>query len=131
MVGNASAAFPDSLLSASASLSNHFFKVPLSFGEPPVPPLPPPVMARIIVAMVIEKAVSIEKIVMPCSLNKVRIYQELFQLSTWSFQPVFGDPSDSVTVFLALPVFWYSNHLIYLCTTVFVHRSKYLSQYAY
>ena len=41
MAGNASAAFPASLLSASASPSNHFFKAPLSFdGGPPVP-LPP------------------------------------------------------------------------------------------
>ena len=39
MAGNASTAFPASLLSASASLSNHFFRVPLSFdGEPPAPP---------------------------------------------------------------------------------------------
>ena len=38
IAGNASAAFPASLLSASANLSNHFFKVPLSFdGEPPAP----------------------------------------------------------------------------------------------
>ena len=42
IAGNASTAFPVSLLSASASLSNHFFKAPLSFGgEPPVPPPPP------------------------------------------------------------------------------------------
>ena len=46
--GNASTAFPASLLSASAKLSNHFFKVPLSFDAgPPAPPLPPktPVIA--------------------------------------------------------------------------------------
>ena len=76
MAGNASAAFPASLLSASASLSSHFFKVTLSFhGVPPVPAVPPktPVMAGTIVAMVIEKAVSTENIVTPCSLNKVRI----------------------------------------------------------
>ena len=42
IAGNDSIAFPTSLLSASASLSNHFFRVFLSFdGEPPVPPLPP------------------------------------------------------------------------------------------
>ena len=49
MAGNASTAFPASLLSASASLSNHFFRVPLSFdGEPPAPPPPPktPVMQK-------------------------------------------------------------------------------------
>ena len=38
---NASTAFPASLLSASANLSNHFFKTPSYFGiESPVP-LPP------------------------------------------------------------------------------------------
>ena len=73
--GSASATFPASLLRASANLSNHFFRVPLPFnGEPPAPQLPPPpVMARTIVAMVIERAVSIEAMVMPCSLNRVRI----------------------------------------------------------
>ena len=41
MAGNTSAAFPASLLSASANLSNHFFKTPSSFdGEPPAPPPP-------------------------------------------------------------------------------------------
>ena len=64
IAGNTSAAFLTSLLKASASLSNHFFKVPLSFdGGPPAPSLPPPkttVMARTIVEMVIERAVSIE-----------------------------------------------------------------------
>ena len=76
MTGNASTAFPASLLSAFASLSNYFFKAPSSFGgEPPVP-LPPsktPVMARAIVEIVIERAVSIEKMIIPCSQNKVRI----------------------------------------------------------
>ena len=43
MAGNASTAFPASLLNASASLSNHFFKVPLYVdGGPPTPPLSPP-----------------------------------------------------------------------------------------
>ena len=43
MAGNASTAFPASLLSASANLSNHFFKSPSFFdGEPPPPPSPPP-----------------------------------------------------------------------------------------
>ena len=74
---SASAAFPASLLSASASLSNHFFRVPLPVGgEPPAPPLPPPKtpsMARTIVAMVMDRAVSIENMVIPCSLNRVQI----------------------------------------------------------
>ena len=76
MAGNASTAFPATLLRASASLSNHFFRVPLSFDGEPSVPLPPPkthVMARTIVEIVIERAVSIENIVIPCSLNKVRI----------------------------------------------------------
>ena len=45
IAGNASTDFFSSILSASARLSNHFFKVPLSFdGRPPTPPppLPPP-----------------------------------------------------------------------------------------
>ena len=75
--GSASAAFPASLLSASASLSNHFFRVPLPFGgerlAPLLPPPKTPSMARTIVAMVIERAVRIEIIVVPCSLNRVPI----------------------------------------------------------
>ena len=70
IAGNASAVFP-------ASIFKHFFRVPLPFdGVPPVPPLPPPkalVMTRTIVAMVTEKGVNIENIVIPCSRNKVRI----------------------------------------------------------
>ena len=80
IAGNASTAFPASLLSASASQFNHLFKTPSSLvGEPPPPPPPPPpllppqkapVMASTIVDMVTEMAVSIEKIVIPCSRNK-------------------------------------------------------------
>ena len=69
-------AFPASLLSAFARLSNHFFMTPSSFGvEPPAPPPPPktPVMARTIVEIIIERAVSIENIIMPFSWNKIRI----------------------------------------------------------
>ena len=76
IAGNASTAFHASLLRASASLSNHFVRVPLSFdGEPPVPPPPPKmrVVARAIVETVIQRAVSIENIVIPYSLDKVRI----------------------------------------------------------
>ena len=77
MAGNVSAAFPASLLSVPANLSNHFFKVPLSFdGEPPSSQLPPPktpVMARAIVEIVMDRAVSIVAIVIPCSRNKVQI----------------------------------------------------------
>ena len=73
---NASTAFAASLLSAFASLSNHFFKIPSSFHrEPPVPPSPPktPVIARKVVEIVIERAVSIENMVMTCSRNRERI----------------------------------------------------------
>ena len=65
---NALAAFPASLLSASASLSNHLFKTHSSFdGEPPASPPPPkiPVIASTIVEMVIERAVCIEKLLYP------------------------------------------------------------------
>ena len=71
--GNTLAASPTSLLRASASLSNYFFRAPLPFDEGPPPLPPPPVMARTIVAMVIEKAVSIENMVIPCSLSRIRI----------------------------------------------------------
>ena len=62
--GNASTVLPASLLNASASLFNHLFKTPSSFGgDPPPPPPPPPlrthVMASTIVEIVIERAVSI------------------------------------------------------------------------
>ena len=63
--GNASTNFPAGLLIAFASLSNHFYKIPLSFGgEPPVPPKTP-VIARTIVEIVIEKTINIENMVMP------------------------------------------------------------------
>ena len=74
IAGNASTTFPASLLSASASLSNYFFNVPSSFGgEPPVPLPTAPVMARAIIVIDIERAVSPENMVTPCSRNKVRI----------------------------------------------------------
>ena len=61
--GNASTVLPASLLNASASLFNHLFKTPSSFGGDPPPPPPPPlrtnVMASTIVEIVIERAVSI------------------------------------------------------------------------
>ena len=64
IAGNASTAFPASSLSAFASLCNHFFKTPSSFQPSP---LKTPVIARTIVEIVIERAVSIENMVMPCS----------------------------------------------------------------
>ena len=74
IAGNTSAVFPANLLSAFANLSNHFFKTPSSFGgEPSVspPPLKTPVMERTIVEIVIERAVSIENMVIPCLRNKI------------------------------------------------------------
>ena len=77
IAGNASRAYPASLLSAFAGLSNHFCKILSSFGgEPPVTPPPPPktpVIGRTVVEIVIERAVSIENMVMPCSLNRIRV----------------------------------------------------------
>ena len=76
IAGNASTALLASLLSAFAKLSNHFFKIPSSFGgETPVPPLPPPktpVTARTIVEIVTETAFSIENMVRPCSRKRVQ-----------------------------------------------------------
>ena len=77
VAGNASRVFPASLLSASANLPNYFFKIPSSFGEEPLAPLPPPpktpVMARAIVEIVIERAVNIKNMVLPCSRKRTRI----------------------------------------------------------
>ena len=89
IAGNASTIFPASLLSASASLPNHFFKIPSSFGgEPPIPASPPktPVIASTIVEIVIERAVSIENIVIPCSRKRVRILsaKDVFWSRTFS-----------------------------------------------
>ena len=76
IASNASTAFPESLLSVSASLSSHFFEIPSYFGgEPLVPLLPPktPVTARTIVEILIKRAVSIENLVMTCPEKRVRI----------------------------------------------------------
>ena len=65
MVGNNSAAFPESLSSTSASLFNQLFKAPLFFdGEPPPPKTP--VIASAIVEIVIERVVSTEVMVIFC-----------------------------------------------------------------
>ena len=68
IAGNASAAFAVSLLRTSGSLSNHYFKAPLSFGGEAEPPPPPktPVIASTIVAMVIERTVSTYIIAILC-----------------------------------------------------------------
>ena len=75
IAGNASIAFSAILLSASASLSSHFFKAPLSFGgETPVP-LPPAnaCNSKYNCWIVIVMTVNIENMVIPCSRNRVRI----------------------------------------------------------
>ena len=96
IAGNTLTVFPASLLSASANLFNHFFKTPSSFGgEPPAPPPPPktPVIASAMVEIVIKRAVSIEKIVTPCSRNKVRIFSAKDLFLSRTFSSLF-DPCD-------------------------------------
>ena len=64
------------VVSESASLSIHCFKVPLSFdGGPPARPTPPksPMTESTIVAILVKKAVSVEIIATICSQIKVRI----------------------------------------------------------
>ena len=76
--GNAATALPARRFRALANLFScflsHFLNSPSSFGGDPGVPLTPPVTARIIVQMIILNTVSTEKIVIPCSLNKVRIF---------------------------------------------------------
>ena len=65
LTSNASAAFATNLLSGFASLMNHFFKNPSSFGveaEPPVPPPPPktPVIASTMIETGIDRAAKID-----------------------------------------------------------------------
>ena len=66
-----------SLLGASATLFNHFYKAPLSFGwdgtgrTGPSSPPNTPVMTRSIVEKVVEREVSIDTIAMPYSCSKV------------------------------------------------------------
>ena len=74
--GNASTAFPASLLSASANLSNHFFKAPSSFSREPPVPLPPPkssMTESAIVAILAKRAERVEIIVTICSPIKIPV----------------------------------------------------------
>ena len=75
MTRNASAAFPTSPFWKSACLINQFFKVPSPFGELKAVGIHPKtsVTATIILEIVIERAVSIDAILIHCSQNKVRI----------------------------------------------------------
>ena len=86
---NASTASLARLLSASANLSNHFFKISLSFGaeasEPPSPPPKAAVIASTIVKIVMERAVSIDIMVITCSRNKVQIFPPKMYLYQVSF----------------------------------------------
>ena len=67
---------PTTLLRASTSLFDHFFKTPLLFGDPEAEgsssPPKTPVIETAIVNMIIERAVSIDSIVIPCSRNKIQ-----------------------------------------------------------
>ena len=65
MAGNISTA---SLLRVSGSFFNHFFKVPLSLGDPEAVGLPPraSVIVSEIVKIVIERAASIDIIAIHC-----------------------------------------------------------------
>ena len=99
----------------------------------PPPPFSPktPVIARKIIKIVIEWAVSTEKIVMLCSRNRIRILFAIdvflsrtfsmvcliFSTCVWrSFR--FWDSISSLACFLV------SYRLIYLCIATFVHRNK-------
>ena len=81
IAGNASAAFPTSLLSAFTSLSNHFFSRPLRLlmenllSPPPAPPTLPrsPMTESTIVVIPAKRTVSVEIIVTIYSGIKVRI----------------------------------------------------------
>ena len=90
IASNGSATFPASLLSPFASLSIHFLKASSSFGGelPAAPPNHPktPIMAMTIAQIVIERAVSIENIVIPCPRKKVRILSanDVFWSKTFS-----------------------------------------------
>ena len=79
IAGNALTAFSENILRASANLFDHFNQGPSPFDggdlESVGLPLPPkiPVIATKTAEMVIERAVSIDTIVIPCSQNKVII----------------------------------------------------------
>ena len=127
IAGNASTAYSASLLSASASLPNHFFKIPSTFGGEPPPPLCPktPIMESTIVEIVIERAVNTEKIVVPCLRNKVQFIsvKDVFLSRTFSRVRLtlatcvcrsfrFCDSISSLACFL---VFESSNLSLYSC----------------
>ena len=76
IAGNASMAFPPSLSSVFANLSNHFFRIPLSFGRKLPASLPPPkspTIESIIVAIPAKRAERVEIIITICSRIKIRI----------------------------------------------------------
>lgn len=78
-----------------STFPDHFFKAPSSFGggdpevEAPPPPSPIPktlAIASTIAEIFIEKTVSIDMDVMPCSWNKVPIYYAKIYLYQRHFQ---------------------------------------------
>ena len=90
---------------ASASFVNSFFKALALFDEDdpeatrPFPPPKTPVIATTIVELVVERAVSIDTIVLPLALIKICLHQRHFQWSVWSFQPTFEDLFGFVILF--------------------------------
>ena len=77
--------------------------------------------------MVIERALSIDTIVIPCSRNRVEIFQnkihlykDLYKLSIWSVQLVLEDRFDFVMLFEALHVVQSSSRLAYLYIAAFI-----------
>ena len=130
IAGNASVFFPARLFSAFANLSNY----PPSFvGEPPAPPPPrkTPVIGRTIVEKVIQRAVRIENIVIPCSRNKVRIHsaKDVFWSRTFSWVCLTLATCvwrsflfcDNISNLACFSVFKLSN---LSCITVFVYQNK-------
>ena len=115
MAGNDLTAFPTGILSASANLSNYFFKTPSSLdGEPLAHPPPPetPAMASKNVEKVIEMAVCLEDMVIPVHeirykffQPKIYFYQEPFQQFVSFLQLPFEGLFDFAIVFLILLVF--------------------------
>ena len=101
--------------------------------SPPLQPTPPktPVIARTIVEIVIEKAVNIENMVMPCSRNRVRIISANDVFLSRTFSRVFLTLAtcvrrsfrfcDSIS---SLAFFRYLSRLICLCMTAFAHQNK-------
>ena len=128
IASNASTAFPTSLLSALLACLTIFSRFPYLLMENLLPPPPPPktsVMAKTIVEMVIERAISIEDMVILCSRIKVgilsakdvsvsiifsRVYLILVTCVWRSFRFC-----DSISILACFSVFRSSNLSLYNC----------------